>query len=376
METEATPETTATASEPIVAPVVASTTSSTTHEDLESIRKAQTAIDGLSAILSSIPASISSSKNPAFSLLHDPEVAAQLSSLLRQPSSGAGDNHLCRWLYDTFQSSDPSLQLVVLRFIPTIAGVYLSRVALRKPLAGFEAVLLALYAHETSSRNGQAITVSIPDLSHSSIYHETSKATSKNSATELNLAVISPSLEPHGTVRSTRRARIVGVALELYYTKISHMPASSKKDFCEFCAIWAGQDGDMYKDGPDAADDQDPELESQLSQQIEEGNDEAAITERPEREKKEGRIPLPWELLQPVLRILGHCLMIPTKDQELHEAACAACRSLYARAMHDVNPKAILATASLLRLAKMELESSVDDFDPTEIPKDGDVINI
>ncbi|KAF2322300.1 hypothetical protein GH714_010731 [Hevea brasiliensis] len=152
------------------------------------------------------------------------------------------------WLVmDLLMRSSPQLQLVVLRFLPIIAGLYLSRVPLRKPLAGFEAVLLALYAHETTSRNGQAITVNIPDLSNSSVYHETKEA-SRNNSTDLNLAVISPSLEPHGTVRSTRRARIVGVALELYFSKISLMPVGSKIDFCEFCEVWAGQEGDMYKE--------------------------------------------------------------------------------------------------------------------------------
>ncbi|KAA8544422.1 hypothetical protein F0562_022434 [Nyssa sinensis] len=329
--------------------------STATHDTpvLDSSTKAQTAIQALSLILpASVPPPISSHDNPAFSLLHDPEIASQISSLLRQPNSGAGDNHLCRWLYDTFQSSDSGLQLVVLKFLPIIAGIYLSRVTQRKPLAGFEAVLLALYAHETTSRNGQSVTVSIPDLSHSSIYHET-KLNTKNSATELNLAVISASLEPHGTVRSTRRARIVGVALELYYSKISQMPAVSKIDFCEFCVVWAGQDGDMYKDGPD--------IENGRSEASKVANGEAAEEKGP----KEGRIPLPWELLQPVLRILGHCLMGPTKSKELHEAACAACRSLYARALHDVNTKAILATGSLLRLCKIGLES--DHVDHTEI---------
>ncbi|KAJ4851560.1 hypothetical protein Tsubulata_042702 [Turnera subulata] len=46
-----------------------------------------------------------------------------------------------RWLYETFQSLQPDLQLVVFRFLSTIAGLYLSRVTLGKPLAGFEAVL-------------------------------------------------------------------------------------------------------------------------------------------------------------------------------------------------------------------------------------------
>ncbi|KAK6936271.1 Hyccin [Dillenia turbinata] len=324
---------------------------------LDSYAKGQIAINSLSIIITTVPNSVSASENPSYSLLHDPEIASQVSSLLRDPNSGAGDNNLCRWLYDTFQSSDPNLQLVVLRYLPIIAGVYLSRVALRRPLAGFEAVLLALYAHETTSRAGQSWTVSVPDLSHPSLYHE-SRSSTKSNATEQNIAVVSPRLEPYGTVRSTKRARIVGVALELYYSKIIYMPVRSKIEFCEFCETWAGQDGEMYKDGE--------EVDKGMQQlRI----DDAAGSESVEKERdgeKVGRIPLPWELLQPVLRILGHCLLGTGKDKDLFDAACRACRSLYARSLHDINSKAILATGSLLRLAKMSSDSA-DDFEPPEI---------
>lgn len=170
----------------------------------DSFSEGQSSIESLSSILPSFPDSLRTTEDPTRALLHDPQISMQITQLLRNPNSGAGDNHLCRWLYDTFQFAKPDLQLVVLKFLPNIAGVYLSRVALRKPLAGFEAVLLALYAHETNTRNGQAVTVNIPDLSHPSIYHE-AKVTTKNNSTELNLAVISPSLEPYGAVRSTRR---------------------------------------------------------------------------------------------------------------------------------------------------------------------------
>nr|GMD35172.1 hyccin [Ipomoea batatas] len=44
-----------------------------------------------------------------------------------------------------------------------------------KPLAGFDAIL-ALYAHETSP-----VTTTIPDLSHSSIYHETKQSSRTSS---------------------------------------------------------------------------------------------------------------------------------------------------------------------------------------------------
>nr|CAB3487255.1 unnamed protein product [Digitaria exilis] len=45
---------------------------------------------------------------------------------------------------------------------------------------------------------------------------------------EIEVAVLSPPLEPHGTMRATRRARIVGAVLELYSGKLSHMPISCK----------------------------------------------------------------------------------------------------------------------------------------------------
>ncbi|CAK9318131.1 unnamed protein product [Citrullus colocynthis] len=315
---------------------------------------AQTAIESLKSILpNNIPSSLPSAPNPALTLLHDLETTAQITALLRRPSSGAGDDNLCRWLYDTFQSNNPDLKLVVLRFLPVLLGAYLSRVvSRRKSLAGFEAVLLSLYAHETNRRASQPLAVNIPDLTHPSIYHE-SKSPLKNNATALNLAVISPSLEPHGMVRSTKRARIVGVALELYYTKIDKIPETSKIEFCEFCRMWAG-----------GGDDENGGFKKEEAAEAEEAEEEGI-----------GRIPLPWEILQPVLRVLGHCLLgsnLITKCKKnestpLFDAAIAAIRSLYLRSMHDINPKAILATGSLVRLGNMAMESA-DEIDYTEIP--------
>ncbi|XP_043699770.1 hyccin [Telopea speciosissima] len=329
---------------------------STNFNAEESIAKAHEAIESLSSILGDLPSPLSSD-NPAASLLHNTELAAKISSHLRQPNSGAGNNPLCRWLYDTFQSSDPNLQLVVLRFLPIISGIYLSRAISRKPLAGFEAVLLALYAHETTSRAGQAITVTIPCLSRSSIYHE-SKVSTNSNASGLNIAVLSPSLEPHGTVRATKRARIVGVALELYFTKISLMPIGSKIDFCEFCMNWAGHKDDKEQSSSS-------EMRNENESVVKGGRNVSII----EGEERRGRIPLPWELLQPILRVLGHCLVGPNNSEELTQAALAASRCLYERALHEVNPRAILAVESLLKLAKVAMDST-DKTDPTEIYED------
>uniref|UniRef100_A0A804HXQ8 Hyccin n=1 Tax=Musa acuminata subsp. malaccensis TaxID=214687 RepID=A0A804HXQ8_MUSAM len=318
----------------------------------QSVQRAQAAVQSLYLILGSLPDAVASSENPAAALLNDEAVAREVSIRLRRHGSGAGDDNLCRWLYDTFQSNDPDLQLVVLTFTPTIAGVYLLRAISREPLAGFEAVLLALYAYETVIRGGDPETVNLPNLANPSVYHE-AKAPPKKGAVELDTAVVSPALEPYGTVRSTKRARIVGVALELYYSKISSMPLSSKLAFCEFCMVWAGQDigtkaeGERSVSGP------------------------AGIAPAPAAgEVKAGRIPLPWELFQPIVRIVGHCLLGPANPEELKTTAYAVVERLHWRATHDMNPQEILATRSLLRLGKMgddtiaepQISTNSDDY--------------
>lgn len=328
----------------------------------DSYSKAHLAIEALSAILPALPPTLSSSETPAAALLHDPDIAAEISRLLRSPDSGGADDNLCAWLYDTFHSSEPDLQLVVLRFLPILTGAYLTRAALSKPLAGFESVLLAIYGHETADRSGQATTVSIPDLAHSSIYHETKQTVKSGGSTELHIAVISPTLEPHGTVRSTRRARIAGVALELYFSKIARIPVGSKIEFCEFCKIWSGQ-----RDESEKTEDQDSEKTGEQDSE-KTGDEELGKTERTTScEGRGGRINLPWELLQPVLRILGHCLMGVEKNDKLFVAAFSACRCLNARALHDINPKAILATGSLVKLAQMAVHERENFVDHTEI---------
>lgn len=64
------------------------------------------------------------------------------------------------------------------------------------------------------------------------------------------------------------------------------------------------------------------------------------------------RVPLPWELLQPLFRILGHCLLAPLNSNEVKDAASAAVRCVYARASHELMPQAILASRSLIQLDK------------------------
>ncbi|CAK9160477.1 unnamed protein product [Ilex paraguariensis] len=362
------------------------------HSWWESISKARSRIHLLSSILpdstSNSLSSVAESDRPARSLLSSSAAYSAVSSLLSSPSSGSGDDPLCHWLYDTFLSSDSDLRLVVLSFIPLLSSLYLSRIhsnSIPSPsatiatpsLAGFEAVLLALYSSETKSRAGKPILVNIPDLSQPSLYHTprnnivTSKSNpnpNSSSASQSNrlpsIGVLCPPLEPQNAVKSTKRACIVGVALDCYYKQISQMPSWSKLDFCTFVADWAGQDCPckFEFDQKIVLEIENGFSENSRVQEINDAVEEMRtlrIGENSENSIPKGpRIPLPWELFQPVLRIMGHCLLGPLNSEDVKDAASVAVRCLYARASHDLVPQAILATRSLIQLDNRAREAA------------------
>ncbi|KAJ3676596.1 hypothetical protein LUZ60_004008 [Juncus effusus] len=298
------------------------------------VPRSQGIMQPLSTILDSFPQSILLSDDPPSSLLNDEATFEQITRRLRLASSGSGEDDLCRWIYDTFQSNISNLQLVILSFVPTIAGVYLSRsVSSKETLAGFEAVFLSLYSHEMVNRGAEPVTVRLPNVQISSSV-ESSKGTGKGKriATEPDLteAILSPILEPCSTIRSTRRAWIVSIALDLYYSKISLMPIFSKLEFCKISIAWSGRAGLLINQDESNKEQEDQELNKFIN-----------------------RVPLTWELYQPILRILGHCLLGPTLSEELKEASLKAVKCVYARAMKEFEVKAILVSRSLVKLGKM-----------------------
>ncbi|CAI9771990.1 unnamed protein product [Fraxinus pennsylvanica] len=358
-----------------------SPTSDPVHSWWESISKARTRIHILSSLLptdekSSLSlSSLADTDRPARSLLLSSAAYFSFSSALSSPSSGSGEDPLCQWLYETFLSSDPDLRLVVLSFLPLLTSLYLHRIhhpssSTSVSLAGFEAVLLALYSSETKARNGKPVTISIPDLSQPSLYHTPRNPikSNPNSATsQVNkplVGIISPPLEPQNAVKSTKRACIVGVALDCYYKQISQMPSWSKLDFCKFTAVWAGQDCPCTSDFDEKSEnivennhgfEEDQRVKfSEIENALERVKDLDIEDDNSEDAGRDARIPLPWELLQPVLRILGHCLLGPVNVEEVKDAASVALRRLYARASHDLVPQAILATRSLIQLDNRE----------------------
>ncbi|GLT96692.1 hypothetical protein SLE2022_142970 [Rubroshorea leprosula] len=348
------------------------------HSWWESVSKQRSRILSLSSLLPSDEITLSSladSDRPALSLLSSPSAYDLISSALSSSSSGSGSDPLCQWLYDTFLSSDPHLRLLVLSFLPLLAGIYLSRIhssdsSSLPSVAGFEAVLLAVYSSEIKTRSGKPLLVHIPDLSQPSLYH-TPRNKPIPDRSRQSVGVLSPPLEPQVAVKSTKRAIIVGAALDCYYKQVSQMPAWSKIEFCRFAATWAGQDCACRSkfDGPDDDHDLNENGEAFEENQmlsngtshdhngiedtveemgrLEIGNDAVDVSET-----KGVRIPLPWELLRPVVTILGHCLFGPSNSQDVKDAASVAVRSLYARASHDLAPQPILALRSLIRLDK------------------------
>ncbi|XP_073269880.1 uncharacterized protein [Primulina huaijiensis] len=358
------------------------------HSWWESISKARSRIQLLASLLPSDSddhlSSLADTDRPARSLLLSAAAYSSVSAALSSPSSGSGDDPLCHWLYDTYLSGDPDLRLVVLSYLPLISSVYLHRI--HHPisdnlvsLSGFEAVLLALYSSETKARNGKPLTVSIPDLSQPTLYHSprnpVKSSNSNSKSSQPLIGVLSPPLEPQIAVKSTKRACIVGVALDCYYQQISQMPSWSKVDFCKFATVWAGNDCPCTSEF-----DRKPEsiVENNGGSEYDDGFGSDIKEETNEMEKMTGRvrdlvikdgiaaefaemdarIPLPWELLQPILRILGHCLLGPLNVDEVKDSASAAVRRFYARASHELVPQAILATRSLIQLDKRAREAA------------------
>uniref|UniRef100_A0A0D6QWS6 Hyccin n=1 Tax=Araucaria cunninghamii TaxID=56994 RepID=A0A0D6QWS6_ARACU len=354
----------------------------------DSLVKARSAVESLNSIIGPLESLelLLDSEKPARALLDSPQAARLIAERLHHPASGVLSDALCGWLYDTYQSGDADLQLVALRYVPLVAGLYLSRVVAglylsqeeeqtqpqQPPLAGFEAVLLALYTTETKARGGRAVVVNIPDLAQASLYHSP-RVPAPERFLRTAVGQLSAPLEPQTAVKSTKRAAIVGVALELFYRKIADMPSAAKAEFCEFAQGWAGQHCTCARKLDDEANAAAPSNELRnpcpngkslideigkfsIEETSANGSSNAVCSSASsdqaidDSRAKGTRVPLPMELLQPMLRILGHCLMGPTNPQELKDAAASAVRVLFARASHDLVPEAILATRSLIRL--------------------------
>lgn len=152
------------------------------------------------------------------------------------------------------------------------------------------------------------------------------------------------------------------------------MPSWSKFDFCKFAAVWAGQNCPCTSDfdqkptnfveknghGTNNGFGDDIRVEADEIEYVAERVYNLDIEDHNSAEVggMDARIPLPWELLQPVLRILGHCLLGPLIVDEVKDAASVAVRRLYARASHDLVPQAILATRSLIQLDRRAHEAA------------------
>ncbi|XP_024393746.1 uncharacterized protein [Physcomitrium patens] len=360
--------------------------------------KAQERIHALHRVLGAFDSynALLDSELPAKHLLHDENVADKISRRLLQPTSGKGNDQVCQWLFDTYQTQDPALQLVVLRFLPVLCGVYLPRITTSPdgPLAGFEAVLLALYAAETKARGGRPVMINIPDLGHASLYHSPRQTVG---SPQPHVEVISPALEPQSSVKSTKRTVIVAVALELFYKRIIMMPSKSKFDLCHYARSWAVKGcswsnavetlarsalppppslnpaqvgsssslGAALTLGEALTLDQEPQDPPLLKKSNRPGrwdvsdppgndaNDRDAAWEADYQDNPTDgpRMSLELELLRPVFKILGHCLMAPLSSPTLKAAAVEAAKALYARSSQTLLPEAMLASRSLIRLS-------------------------
>ncbi|KAE8663777.1 Light harvesting complex photosystem II subunit 6 [Hibiscus syriacus] len=158
--------------------------------------------------------------------------------------------------------------------------------------------------------------------------------------------------------------------LDCYYKQVSQMPAWSKLDFCTSASAWVGQncpcrtkfdrdDHDHHETGNGNNNRhysffrEDSGFSGRTRSDDVVSEDDVikdVVAEMDNLEKKGVGIPLPWELLRPVVTILGHCSFGPSNSQDVKDAASVAIRCLYATAAHDLAPQAMLALQSLIRL--------------------------
>lgn len=75
-----------------------------------------------------------------------------------------------------------------------------------------------------------------------------------------------------------------------------------------------------------------------------------SATSSVEQEEPGVKLPLSLDLLRPIFKVLGHCLMSSMSPPEVQEEAAATARALYVRASQDLVPEAIMAARSLVRL--------------------------
>jgi hypothetical protein len=239
-------------------------------------------------------------------------------------------------------------------------------------------------------------------------------------------------LEPQEAVKATKRACIIGVALNLFLSRIAVMPAKAKIEACQSAFRWASGEAEgtkaavnrsevdtlnpsycldtsiQGKNLSEIAIDRPGEVSGNIELLIDhtkacklsdirnksspssQTSNEAGLFDnnppvqhgkscesdgksvmQPSRsgsvmllESKDAaefvrqlmqagngaQIQLQWEFLQPMVRILGHCLMAPFNSDEVRSVASLATQALHHRVSHDLIPEAILATRSLMRL--------------------------
>ncbi|XP_021898905.1 uncharacterized protein LOC110815419 [Carica papaya] len=355
----------------------------------ESIDEARSRILSLSSILPSSPSpsisfsisSLADCDDPAHSLLNSADAYFSIASALKSPLSGSSSDPLCCWFCDTFRSPVPDLRLFYISFLPLLSDLYLTRSVTdsisSSSLAGFETIFLSLYNSQAQFQNDETHPILVPDLSIPSVYntlldkpnhkkgpypalipaeqHSKKNVCSSTSKQSRESSQTTPEpFEPKSVMKSTERDRVVGFALDYYYKEIAKIPAWSKIEFSKVVVAWAGPCCSHKTKRKGDTGEIANIIKEMRKMGIEKDNERLKFP-------KATKILLPWELLQPVLRILGHCLLGPLCPQDVKDAASVAVKKLYVRATHDLTPRAIMATQNLFRLDKREREKAAQN---------------
>lgn len=259
------------------------------------------------------------------------ELGDAISTRMERNDTGTEKCGLCRWFYGWFQTGNEGMQLFVLRYVPVMVWLYLSRSAVDINVAGFEACLKLICNDFAAQKTGTAF--SIPDLAVSSDFHSASDAAKAFAFKDCDPR--SPSSETevlgNGVVKPVERPLLCVGALQQILPRLHLLTDSGLLQVCTLSTRlattgcrWVGKASAVV---------------------IEAAREERCGFSPPERTC--GQLLLPSELYQMLARLLGYCL-VTSSSPEVRAASASSVQALEARATFDLVPDSLLLMQTLL----------------------------
>eukprot|EP00744_Colponema_vietnamica_P014744 GILI01020640.1.p1 GENE.GILI01020640.1~~GILI01020640.1.p1 ORF type:complete len:329 (+),score=91.74 GILI01020640.1:49-1035(+) len=273
-------------------------------------------------------------------LLADDNLVAAVTALLAVPEALES---VCGWMFDWYNLE--ILRPFVLRFLPSVLWIYLSRHLNGEDTSLFETLLLRIYSFEEESHRAAPEHLIAPALACSSVFHSSPAApTFPKGTTPLAPA---PKFEPEivdvvipaiSRISASNRADLFRVVLMKFSAHVSSLPSSTLRLFSLFALNLVSSE---FSDFP---------LSTVCPQFQFPASTPAVHTSTPSHSSipRVKRLPVAAPVLMELINSLSFCLSVLS----CRPLAAQALQALALRAERDLVPEAALAACSLLELTQ------------------------